>query len=77
MQFGHYPTHLGHCTTHILLLVLEKGLLYTKGGAEPTFASAKVKNAIGKIGIFVQTFYSEIKNMTTKPMQRMCCSCYT
>ena len=29
-----------------------KGLLYTKGGADPTFASAKVKNAIGRIGIF-------------------------
>ena len=24
----------------------------TKGGADPTFASAKVKNAIGRIGIF-------------------------
>ncbi len=28
-------------------------LLYTKGGAGPTFASAKVKNAIGRIGIFL------------------------
>ncbi len=28
-----------------------KALLYTKGGADPTFASAKVKNAIGRIGI--------------------------
>ncbi len=32
--------------------VIGKGLLYTKGGADPTFASAKVKNAIGRIGIF-------------------------
>ena len=29
------------------------GLLYTKGGAHPTFASAKVKNALGRIGIFI------------------------
>ena len=26
--------------------------LGTKGGADPTFASAKVRNAIGRIGIF-------------------------
>ncbi len=32
--------------------LLGKGLLYTKGGADPTFASAKVKNAIFRIGIF-------------------------
>ena len=32
---------------------LRKGLLYTKGGADQTFASAEVKNAIGRIGIFI------------------------
>ncbi len=34
--------------------------LGTKGGADPTFASAKVRNAIGRIGIFniyILTFY--------------------
>ena len=35
-----------------------KALLYTKGGADPTFASAKVKNAIGRIGIFAINFHS-------------------
>ncbi len=34
----------------------ERALLYTKGGADPTFASAKVKNAIGRIGIFLIGF---------------------
>ncbi len=32
--------------------IIWKRMLYTKGGADPTFASAKVKNAIGRIGIF-------------------------
>ncbi len=36
-----------------VVLLLGKGLLHTKGGADPTFASAKVKNAIGRIGIFL------------------------
>ena len=36
-----------------VLLLFGKELFYTKGGADPTFASAKVKNAIGRIGIFV------------------------
>ncbi len=35
-----------------VVLLFGKGLLYTKGGTNPTFASAKVKNAIGRIGIF-------------------------
>ncbi len=33
--------------------IIWKRMLYTKGGANPTFASAKVKNAIGSIGIFL------------------------
>ena len=47
---------------HEVVLLLGKGLLYisqvtgynvyTNGGADPTFASAKVKNAFGRIGIF-------------------------
>ena len=41
---------------NILDVLLGKGLLYTKGGADPTFASAKVKNAIGRIGIFLLHF---------------------
>ncbi len=35
-----------------VILLFGKGLLNTKGGADPTFASAKVKNATGRIGIF-------------------------
>ncbi len=45
------------------VLLLGKGLLYTKGGADQTFASAKVKNAIGRIGIFLiklQQRYSDL-----------------
>ncbi len=36
------------------ILLFGKRLLHTKGGADPTFASAKVKNAIGRIGIFTE-----------------------
>ncbi len=38
--------------------IIWKRMLYTKGGADPTFASAKVKNAIGRIGIFWLRFPS-------------------
>ncbi len=38
----------------------KRGWLYTKGGADPTFASAKVKNAIGRIGIFVLQVYQNV-----------------
>ncbi len=40
-----------------VLLLFGKELFYTKGEADPTFASAKVKNAIGRIGIFYLVFH--------------------
>ena len=33
--------------------IIWKRITLHKGGANPTFASAKVKNAIGRIGIFL------------------------
>ena len=54
-DFGHCAMSQGIAQCPRVLrntLRLGKGLLYTKGGADPTFASAKVKNAIGRIGIF-------------------------
>ena len=41
-----------------VLLLFGKELLYTRGGADPIFASAKVKNAIGRIGIFILSIHS-------------------
>ncbi len=43
------------------VLLFGKGLLYTKGGADPTFASAKVKNAIGRIGVFFCDHASDVQ----------------
>ncbi len=42
-----------------VVLLFWKRLLYTNRGADPTFASAKVKNAIGRIGIFPLYICSE------------------
>ena len=43
-----------------VVLLFGKALLYTKGGADPTFALAKVKNGIGRIGIFAFKFQPSI-----------------
>ncbi len=56
----------------------KKGLLYTKGGADPTFAAAKVKNAIGRIGIFsiiftmVSNYLSYVLTYSSFPYRSLC-----